>query len=129
MKVLLDQNLSAGAAGILRGDGLDVVHAREVGLATAEDTEILSWCREQGRIAITLDADFHAYLALSDARSPSVIRIRIEGLRDAELAVLIHRVLNLLAEDLLRGVAVTVTPSSIRLRTLPLGAIGPADNR
>jgi hypothetical protein len=51
-----------------------------------------------------------------------VIRIRIEGLRDAELAVLIQRVLSLVGEDLLRGVAVTVTPSSIRLRTLPLAA-------
>jgi predicted nuclease of predicted toxin-antitoxin system len=46
MKLLLDQNLSAGAAGILRHGGLDVVHAREVGLAAAEDTEILAWCRE-----------------------------------------------------------------------------------
>ncbi|HEX6085047.1 MAG TPA: hypothetical protein VF266_11015 [Thermoanaerobaculia bacterium] len=51
-----------------------------------------------------------------------MIRIRIEGLRDAELAMLIQRVINAVAEDLMRGVAVTVTPTSIRLRTLPLVA-------
>ncbi|MDP9191854.1 MAG: DUF5615 family PIN-like protein [Acidobacteriota bacterium] len=34
MKLLLDQNCSAGAAEILRSSGLDVVHTREVGLAT-----------------------------------------------------------------------------------------------
>jgi predicted nuclease of predicted toxin-antitoxin system len=122
MKLLLDQNLSAGAAEILRREGMDVVHTREVGLATADDPDILQWCRDHGRVAITLDADFHAYLALADARSPSVIRIRIEGLGDVELAVLIRRVLDLVAEDLLRGVAVTVTPRSVRLRTLPLSA-------
>ena len=62
----------------------------------------------------------HAYLALSFAPSPSVIRIRIEGLRDAELATLVQRVVSVVGEDLIRGVAVTVTPTSIRLRTLPL---------
>jgi len=60
----------------------DVFHTREVELATAEDVDILQWCREQARILITLDADCHALLALSGATSPSVVRIRIEGLRD-----------------------------------------------
>jgi predicted nuclease of predicted toxin-antitoxin system len=71
---------------------------------------------------ITLDADFHALLALSEARSPSVIRIRIEGLRDLELSDLIERVVGVVAEDLARGTAVTVTPTSIRRRNLPLTA-------
>jgi predicted nuclease of predicted toxin-antitoxin system len=51
MKFLLDQNLSAAAAEILRADGMDVFHAREVGLATADDRDILIWCREKGRIS------------------------------------------------------------------------------
>jgi predicted nuclease of predicted toxin-antitoxin system len=45
MKLLLDQNCSAGAAEILRSSGMDVVHTREVGLATADDRDILQWCR------------------------------------------------------------------------------------
>jgi len=120
MKLLLDQGTSAGAAEILRAQGLDTLHAREVGLSRAEDAEILEWCRREGRIVITLDADFHALLALSGAREPSVVRIRIEGLRDRALAGLIKRVIDVVGAELTRGSAVTVRPSSIRLHALPL---------
>ena len=120
MKLLLDQDTSAGAAEILRRDGIDAFHAREVGLSRADDADILAWCRGEGRTIITLDADFHALLALSGARAPSVVRIRIEGLRDRALADLIQRVIRSVGQELLRGSAVSVTASSIRLHALPL---------
>jgi predicted nuclease of predicted toxin-antitoxin system len=50
----------------------------EIGFFTAEDREILAKAKEDGGVVITLDADFHALLALSGAISPSLIRIRIE---------------------------------------------------
>ncbi len=121
-KLLLDQNLSAAAAEILRADGLDVLHTREVGLATADDRDILIWCREQARTLITLDADCHALLALSGATSPSVVRIRLEGLRDQALADLIRLIVDVTADDLASGSAVTVNTTSIRVRRLPLAA-------
>jgi predicted nuclease of predicted toxin-antitoxin system len=122
MKLLLDQDTSAGAAEILRVGGIDVLHAGEVGLSRADDADILTWCRREERVLITLDADFHALLAIAGARAPSVVRIRIEGLRDRALADLIKRVLAAVGDDLQRGSAVTVTVSSIRLRALPLTA-------
>ena len=106
MKLLLDQNLSADAAVILRSSGMDASRAREVGFETAEDDAILEWCRMEGRIVITLDADFPALLALAGARTPSV-GIRIEGLRDEALAALILRVVALTEADLHRGSVVT----------------------
>lgn len=120
MKLLLDQNLSAHAAVILRSAGIDAVHAREVSLATAEDERILEWCRVEERVIVTHDADFHALLAVAGARTPSVVRIRIEGLRDEALAALILRVITTSAADLEHGSAVTVTATSVRVRTLPL---------
>jgi predicted nuclease of predicted toxin-antitoxin system len=120
MKLLLDQNLSADAAVILRSSGMDAIHTREVGLETTEDETILDWCRTEERFVITLDADFHALLALTEARTPSVVRIRIEGLRDEALAALILRVVASTEADLRSGAVVTVTETSIRVRRLPL---------
>jgi len=122
MKLLLDQNVSAAAAEILRADGLDVLHTREVGLSTADDRDILIWCREEARTLVTLDADFHALLALSGATSPSVIRIRLEGLRDQALAELLRHIIDVTADDLASGSAVTVNTTSIRVHRLPLAA-------
>ena len=121
MRLLLDQNLSAAAAELLRASGTDVFHTREVGLATAADADILQWCLKQDRVLITLDADCHALLAMSGATSPSVIRIRIEGLRDEALADLIRRVTEMTEQDLKEGSAVTVNAKSIRVHRLPLG--------
>jgi predicted nuclease of predicted toxin-antitoxin system len=79
MKLLLDQGLPRTAASLLRSHGIDAVHTGEIGLATADDPTLLRLARQQDRIVVTLDADFHALLALSGADKPSVIRLRIEG--------------------------------------------------
>jgi hypothetical protein len=58
---------------------------------------------------------------MSRAASPSVIRIRMEGLRDEALADLIRRVIDMTEGDLTTGSAVTVNARSIRVHRLPLG--------
>lgn len=71
MKLLLDQGLPRSAAALLRATGIDTVHTGEIGLATADDEAIIQVARQQERVIITLDADFHALLALSRADKPS----------------------------------------------------------
>ena len=66
MKLFLDQGVPRRAAELLREEGIDTVHASEVGLSSADDEVILTWCREHERVAVTLDADFHARLAVGD---------------------------------------------------------------
>jgi predicted nuclease of predicted toxin-antitoxin system len=122
VKLLLDQNLPETAAPMLRDAGLDAVHAREVELSRTADDEILRWARDHDRVIVTLDADFHALLALSEAVTPSVIRIRIESMPDREVADLIRRVVVAAREDLARGAVITVTEASIRMRHLPLSS-------
>lgn len=120
MRLLLDQGLPRTAAALLRKAGMDTVHTGEIGLATAEDVEILAQTREEGRIVVTLDADFHALLALANAPAPSVIRIRIEGLRAAALSELLQILLHDWGEELAIGVVLTVQPGRVRLRRLPI---------
>ena len=120
MILLLDQGLPRTSVLRLRELGLDAQHIGDVGLATADDRAILEQARQHGEVVVTLDADFHAQLALSGARAPSVIRIRIEGLKAEQLATLLRGVLEQCGEDLIAGAMVTVTESGIRLRRLPL---------
>ena len=57
---------------------------------------------------------------LSGATSPSVIRIRIEGLRGPELAALVERCWPHIEESVERGALVSITPKAIRIRNLPI---------
>jgi predicted nuclease of predicted toxin-antitoxin system len=118
MKLLLDQGLPRQTAEILRSAGLDAVHVGDIGLSSAEDAEILSRARQEDRIVVTLDADFHALLAFSGLPSPSVIRVRIEGLRTDRLATLLLDVIGQCKEALSAGAMITVQPARIRIRRL-----------
>jgi predicted nuclease of predicted toxin-antitoxin system len=121
MNLLLDQGLPRSAARIFRDHGVDAVHTGDCGLATASDDEVLSVARRQGRIVVTLDADFHALMAKSGSVAPSVIRIRAEGLRAEALVGLLERVLDQCREDLAKGALISVTESQVRVRHLPIG--------
>jgi predicted nuclease of predicted toxin-antitoxin system len=120
MKLLLDQGIPRTTAAILRESGIDAIHVGEIGYATAEDAEIINKGRLEERVVVTLDADFHALLALSGASSPSVIRIRIEGLRSKAMAALLQQLLNSWQEALTTGAVLTVQKGRVRMRQLPL---------
>lgn len=120
MKLLLDQGLPLSAAALLRDAGIDTLHVGEIGMSEAEDAEIIQRARNEGRVVATLDADFHILLALDEAISPSVIRIRIERLRAQALTDLLLTVIAECQEELEQGSAITVEPSRIRIRRLPL---------
>ena len=120
MRLLLDQGLPRTAALLLRQAGMDAVHVGEIGYSTADDTEILVRARVESRVVVTLDADFHSLLAHSGATSPSVIRIRIEGLRADPLLKLLQTVCAQCEEEMEQGAVVTVQPGRIRIHRLPL---------
>ena len=122
MKLLLDQGFPRSAAALLTEQGFDTVHAGDVGLASASDAAIIDRARIEGRTIVTLDADFHALIALAGASNPSVIRIREEGLKGVVLADLVARTIGLCRDELTSGAVVTLRGGSIRVRTLPLVA-------
>ena len=120
MKLLLDQGLPRSATTLLSQAGIDIIHVAEINLSTAEDQDILNRARDDKRVVVTLDADFHALLALSAATSPSVIRIRIERLQAQALTDLLLSVIDEFTEDLEKGIVLTVESSRVRMRYLPL---------
>ena len=119
-RVLLDEGLPVRAAQWLRNRGIDAIHVREAGLASAPDSQILAVARSEQRVCVTLDHDFHSILAETAATTPSVILFRMQQTDYAETGQLIDRVLRDFNQQLERGAAVTATRRGIRLRSLPL---------
>ncbi len=120
MKILLDQGVPRSAAELLRDAGVDAVHTGEIRMARAADEAILTRAREESRLVVTLDADFHALLATSGASRPSVIRLRLEGLRAERTRDVVLRVLQSCRADLEAGAVASVEPDRVRIRRLPL---------
>jgi predicted nuclease of predicted toxin-antitoxin system len=88
--LVLDQGLPRDTASILRQGGHDCVHVGEIGMSSAADREIIAWAREHRRTVVTLDADFHAEMAVSRALNPSVIRLRFQRLDGPAVAQLVR---------------------------------------
>ena len=122
MKLLLDQGLPRSAVRHLAETGIVAEHVGDSGMAMATDTQILEAARELQAIVVTLDSDFHTLLAKMHAINPSVVRIRIEGLRGKPLAAILQRVLAMTGTELEAGAVVSVTTDRIRVRRLPIGA-------
>lgn len=124
IRLLLDQGLPRSTATLLRAVGWDVQHVADVGMSHASDCEILEHARRERRICVTLDADFHAQLAVSGAPGPSAVRIRIEGLKGRALADLLQRVWPMICDDLDKGSMATITERNVRMHHLPIGRVG-----
>lgn len=120
ISILIDQGLPRSAASVLRDEGWDVLHTGDIGLSRSTDRQILEYAQREERVIITLDSDFHTILALTNASAPSVIRIRLEGLRGPALAHLIKKIWPKIEPQVRKGAMVTVTGSGIRIRNIPL---------
>lgn len=77
-------------------------------MSASSDTEILAYARANDAIVVTLDADFHAILAVSGMSSPSVIRVRLQGLNGIAIAKIVCEVLALYGADFAAGCMITV---------------------
>ena len=119
-RLLLDQGLPRSTGALLAQAGRDVTHVSEIGMSRADDIDILERARTDERVCVTLDADFHALLATSGERGPSVVRVRKEGLDAGALAALLQTVWPDIESALADGAMVTVTDRSIRVRRLPI---------
>ncbi len=119
-RIVLDQGLPFATAMLLRDDGWDAIHAREVGMSEAPDLEILDYAARESRVVVTLDRDFPQILALTSATCPSVVLLRQQRLRAADVAVLIKSIWREYESVLDQGAVLKVSARGMRARLLPL---------
>jgi predicted nuclease of predicted toxin-antitoxin system len=90
-------------------------------MSQAADDEILAFSLGRNAVVVTLDADFHAILAVSGAQGPSVIRMRLQGLGAIEVVEVVRKVLASFEEELKRGSLITVGALKTTCHRLPIG--------
>ncbi len=90
-------------------------------MSGATDQEILAWSLEREAAIVTLDADFHAILAVSGATGPSVVRLRRQGLDAFAVLEIIEAVLAGYESDLTLGSLVIVKLNKTTCHRLPIG--------
>ena len=120
MKLLLDQGLARLTASCLRENNISCTHVGEIGLAKAADKQLMTHAHRHDFVIVTLDADFHALLACSGEKKPSVVRIRIEGLKAKATTRLLLKIVEEVGADLEKGAAVSANENSVRVRRLPI---------
>lgn len=122
MRFLVDNALSPALAVLLTDAGHDAVHVRSLGLQHAQDIEIFDRAAAADRVLVSADTDFATLLATRSARKPSVIQFRGPGSRKPDaLAHTLLANLSQFSEALERGTIVTLEPSRVRVRALPIG--------
>lgn len=124
MRLLLDQGVARSAELLLKASGLDATHVGTLGMQRSSDLDLIAFATSQNMVIVTRDADFSDWIATGGLRSPSVIRIRAEGVGAAEIALIIRNVVTGAGEALQAGALVSTDGRAVRIRMLPVGRDG-----
>jgi predicted nuclease of predicted toxin-antitoxin system len=112
--------LSPAAAAWLSDRGHDAVHAVDLGLERATDSEIIARAKHETRTVITADLDYPRLLAVTRAREPSLILFRNGNWSEAEVRSRLSEILATLTEaDIVQSIIV-VDRDRVRRRRLPI---------
>jgi len=121
VKFLIDNALSPIVATVLREAGHDAVHVRDRGLHAAKDEDLFDLAVGEDRILVSADTDFGTLLAKRAAARPSVVLFRhgADHRPRVQVEILLSNMPNL-TEALAQGSLVTIEPTRVRIRRLPL---------
>jgi predicted nuclease of predicted toxin-antitoxin system len=114
VKLFPDENLSPQHAAELRTDGHDAVAVLEVGLSGATDEQVLRFAVENGRVLVTLDADFAN--VFPPEQTLGVIRLKVHPATEERIRQAIRRALLYLQDIDLAGRLAVVDEDKIRIR-------------
>ena len=117
MNFLADQDVYASTVGFLVRLGHDVVPVATIGLAQAEDAELLRVARDLRRIFVTRDRHFGGIVFIQGG-GPGVIYLRILPSSVNAVHAELERVLALYGEEELQASLVVVEPGRHRIRRL-----------
>ena len=115
MRFLLDQDVYATTARLLSDLGHDVILLAQIGLARADDEDLLRAAQNQSRLFVTRDRDFGG-LVFVNALGSGVLYLRVMPSTQNSVHQELERVLNSYTEEELRQAFVVVEAGGHRFR-------------
>jgi predicted nuclease of predicted toxin-antitoxin system len=118
MRVLLDENISRSICERLVFDGHDIVRCQDVA-AGKPDTEVLAFATANNLMVLTEDTDFGELVVRQRLPTAGVVLLRLAGMdRTAQPDYYLAQILSTQAQAI-SGNFTVITPTSVRIRTLP----------
>lgn len=118
MKFLADQDVWIGTLDLLRNCGHDVLTAKEIGMASGSDQELLKKAGNDKRLLITRDKGFGSLTFLANFKTSGVILLRIKPENQDEVHAELKAVLEAYDERELRDSFCTIEPGRHRIRKI-----------
>src|SRR5262245_52518490 len=112
--------LSPALARWLVDEGHDAIHASDIGMARASDSEIAEHAKREGRIVITADLDYPRLLALTGATGPSLILFRGGDWSDDDVIARIGQLFDSMTDVDFEQNLLVVERNRVRRRRLPI---------
>lgn len=116
MRLFLDENLAPRHAADLRTDGHDAIAVVEVGLSGASDEQVLRFAVDNGRVLMTLDADFANVMRFPPQQTAGVVRLKAHPATEEKIRAAIRRAVLFLRSIDLAGRLAVVEEDKIRIR-------------
>jgi len=118
MKLLTDHDVYSITVQFLRALGHDVATAREMGLSTSSDRNLLEAATAAGRIVVTRDRDYGT-LVFSHSIDAGVLYLRLLPSTVLAVHAELERVLAHYRPEELSGSFVAIEPGRHRIRRVP----------
>ncbi|MGQ3684270.1 MAG: DUF5615 family PIN-like protein [Candidatus Loosdrechtia sp.] len=120
MKLFIDHDVYRITVDFLRQHGHDVVTAKELGLHTASDEELLEKAKNMDRLLITRDKDFGMLIFLKKELCSGVICLKTTPLTIHEVHNELHKILEKYTEKDLKTSFCMVEPHRYRIRRIDI---------
>jgi predicted nuclease of predicted toxin-antitoxin system len=118
MRFLLNMNVCRAVADKLTQLGHECVHARDAGLATADDRSVVEFARQEGRVIVTHDLDYGDLLMLSEEPRPSAIIFRLRRSSPSIMCQRLGDAWEAISAAIVEGAIVIIEDAAIRIRRL-----------
>jgi predicted nuclease of predicted toxin-antitoxin system len=113
-------NLSPRWVATLSVAGIEALHWSTLGNPRSADEEIMAFARQHNYVVLTHDLDFSAILAVTQGSKPSVVQIRADKVSPEAIGLQVVTALRQMAKELDSGALLTIEPTRLRVRVLPL---------